>query len=223
MFIRKIIIAVIAVLLSTVVGVKAQESPVLSKGSLPLVLESLVGNRGGFFEVVINKKFESVPKLGLFSVSNLVAEFDKKDFDDVMSQGYLTYNVVRGLDIMGGYFYTDVTGLRASAALSYTKANAEYTFNINPRIDLQSNPIQETALFVEYKPVIDTNWKYYYRLQGLYGFTPDNGDHARSYIKLRAGVTYKEVDFGLASNFDWYGPDKDNYNNIGVFVSARLY
>ncbi|HUH25177.1 MAG TPA: hypothetical protein VLY87_00990, partial [Flavobacterium sp.] len=63
----------------------------------------------------------------------------------------------------------------------------------------------------------------YTRLQGLYTHQLGHDFHSRSYVMLRAGLTYKDVTFGAAANFDWYGPMKVNKNNVGGFVAVNLF
>lgn len=189
----------------------------------PVNVEGLFGNRGMTYQLIINKKFQSIPKLGVFSVTNLVAEWESTPMTDVMTQSSLTYTLLTGLDLAAGFHYTPVTGIRPSAGLMYTYATPELLIVANPRIDLRDDAATELMVLAEYKPALNDRWSLYTRLQGLYGLMVDNSDHARSYIMLRAGMTYREFTFGLGANFDWYGPDKHHEKNIGAFVSVNLF
>lgn len=60
-------------------------------------------------------------------------------------------------------------------------------------------------------------------LQMLYGFIPQWGDHARSYLIARVGLSYREFTFGAGSNIDYYGPARQNENNFGLFLSVQLF
>jgi len=81
----------------------------------------------------------------------------------------------------------------------------------------------EVMTLIEYKPKVNAALNFYSRIQGLYGFVPESNIHNRSYIMLRAGLSYREFSFGLGSNFDWYGPMKHSENNFGIFLSALLF
>lgn len=204
--------------------ISAQEK--ISKQSVinpPVGVEGLFGNRGMTYQLIINKKMQSVPRLGVFSVTNLVAEWDSSPMTDVMTQSSLTYLLFKGLDLAAGFHYTPVTGIRPSAGVMYSFGTPEFLFVANPRIDLRRDAAAELMMLSEYKPRLNGEWALYTRLQGLYGLMVDNTSHARSYIQLRAGLTYKDITFGLGANFDWYGPLQQYEQNIGGFVSINLF
>ena len=76
----------------------------------------------------------------------------------------------------------------------------------------------------EYKPKLSDNWRFYSKIQAMYAALTNEGNpHTRSYLRLRAGVNYNEISFGLASNFEYFGSPKFNQNNFGLFVSAALF
>lgn len=208
-------------------NVSAQESNITIETSStpnpPVNLEATFGQDGMTYQLMVNKKLKSIPKLGLFSITNLISSWEKGPYDGIMSQGLLTYRILKGLDIAAGFHYTDVTGARPSAGLIYSYAVSDFLIVANPRIDLYKDAISETMIFVEYTPKINDEWKLYNRIQGLYGFTVNSGEHARSYILARSGISIKEFNFGLAATLDWFGPQKGNQNNFGVFVSTSLF
>lgn len=189
----------------------------------PLNMEGIFGNRGMVYQLLVIKKFQSAPKFGFFSVSNMVAEWQRKPIDDVMTQSNLSYSITKGIDIVAGFIYTSVNGFRPSAGLLFQKGSPDYLLVIAPRAELSRNATAETMVLAEYKPVLNTNWRLYTRLQGLYGLTLNSGNHARSYAMARMGVKFKEFAFGAGSNFDWYGPSKQYAYNIGGFVNIDLF
>lgn len=75
----------------------AQEAPVVKNP--PLIMETFAGDRALAYQMIINKKLQSVPKLGFFSVTNLQAEWGEPKVNDYMLQGNLTYNIVKGIDL----------------------------------------------------------------------------------------------------------------------------
>ncbi|SDG25724.1 hypothetical protein [Epilithonimonas hungarica] len=191
--------------------------------SPPINMEVMAGSRGVYYQVMVNKKFRSIPKLGFFSVTNGNAPWEKEMTPDIMTQSHLTYTLFKGLDITGGLQYTPVYGFRPVAGLIYSYATPELLIVANPKIDLASDWASENMALVEYRPRINENWSWYGRVQGLYGFVPRSGDHNRSYIYLRAGVGYKEFSFGVGSNFEWYGPMKHNENSVGLFANVLIF
>ncbi|MDQ1150878.1 MULTISPECIES: hypothetical protein [Sphingobacterium] len=90
-------------------------------------------------------------------------------------------------------------------------------------MDLASDFASENLALVEYKPKINDKLNFYSRVQGLYGFVPESGNHNRSYVMFRAGLSYKEFTIGAATNFDWYGPMKQKENSYGIFASILLF
>lgn len=81
----------------------------------------------------------------------------------------------------------------------------------------------DALALVEYKPEINEKLNLYTIVQGLYTHNLGYDYHSRSYVMLRAGLTYKDITFGAAANFDWYGPMKINKNNFGGFVAVNLF
>lgn len=189
----------------------------------PINVEALFSNRGMTFQMIIDKKFRSVPRLGFFSVTNLVGEWDNNNVDDYMTQANITFDLIKGLRLSGGFHLTPATGIRPSAGLIYSFANPDWLLVVNPRIDLSQNVNVEGLLLAEYKPKLNEKLRFYSRLQSLYAHTPSINKHARSYVVARAGISYKEFTFGAGTNIDYYGPTKHNENSLGGFLSVLLF
>ncbi|PKB18777.1 hypothetical protein [Flavobacterium sp. 5] len=189
----------------------------------PVNVEAMVGSRGVSFQMIIDKKIESLPQLGFFSVVDMNSDWNEKKTDDLMVQANLTLDLVKGFRLYGGFHHTVVTGLRPSAGLIYSFVNKKWTIITAPRIDLQKNPNIEGIALIEFKPKLNENWGLYYRVQGLYSYMTEIEDHGRSYIRARAGLSYKEIAFGAGANIEYYGPMKHNENNIGFFTNVLLF
>ncbi|MFK8275982.1 hypothetical protein ACI76Y_09945 [Capnocytophaga cynodegmi] len=209
-------------ILFSVSSISAQEQlkPV---NNPPVSTEFLISNRGVAFQMTTIKKLQSVPQLGFFGVTNILGEWDNKSIRDYMIQANVSYQMVKGVDVIAGFQATPPGGFRPSAGIIYSYAKPDLLFVVNPRIDLTKNGTFETFSLVEYRPKINDNWSYYSRLQGVYVQTTDFEHHARSYIMARLGVIYKDINFGLGTNLDWYGPAKKYYGSVGVFVGAALF
>lgn len=200
-----------------------QEGPALRVQNPPLNMEMLVGSRGLSYQMIVNKKFQSVPRLGFFSVMNFQTDWKSSEMKDYMMQGNLTFEIIKGLDISSGFIWVPFQGIRPSAGVMYTYANPTWLVVANPRIDLTKDTNGEVLALAEYKPQLNENLKLYTRLQGLYTQNVSNDYHARSYIMARAGVTLGDVTFGVGANFDFYGPQKITDKNIGGFVQVNLF
>ncbi|KMQ63234.1 hypothetical protein ACM46_14140 [Chryseobacterium angstadtii] len=100
----------------------------------------------------------------------------------------------------------------------------DFLLIVNPRfIGFSQSSIAEGLVLMEYKPKISEKWSIYSRVQGLYSETLQDGMHARSYLMLRMGLTYKTITFGAGANFDRYGPFKESKENYGVFAATTLF
>ena len=201
----------------------AQEQPAQAIGNPPIVVEVLFGNEGYMGQMTINKSFRSAPHFGFFSVTNMSANWGESSTEDMMNQIHLTYQFANGFNVLAGSHYTPITGLRPNTAIMYTYAAKSLLISVMPRIDLSANSNVEGFALVAYKPRINENWNFYTRAQGLYCLAAKSGDHARSYLMLRAGFGYQEFLFGLGANFDAYGPAKATKNNYGIFISADIF
>ncbi|PUB27489.1 hypothetical protein C8J95_10969 [Elizabethkingia sp. YR214] len=189
----------------------------------PVTIEVLTGDVGIASQMIINKSFRLVPWLGFFSVTNISSKWNETNSKDAMSQANITFEIVKGLRLFGGMHYTPTTGLRPTSALMYTLNYKSLLLSIGPRIDLSKNSNAEGFVMAEYKPEINENWKIYSRVQGLYAQNPNSGEHARSYLMLRLGLSYKDIRFGFGANWDAYGPEKQSKQNYGVFLAASIF
>lgn len=189
----------------------------------PVNVEALVADQGIVMQTIINKQFRDTPRLGFFSVSSLISDWDTHKLTDFMSQSGITLNVFKNLKLIGGYHYTEVTGFRPSAGLQYSYAADDWLVVLYPRADLTNNSNQENYASVDYTPQINDKYSLYTRIQGLYTFALDNGDHQRSYMLARIGLKRGDYTFGIGGNLDYFGPDAQRIENIGVFGSVNLF
>ncbi|AZA83068.1 hypothetical protein C1637_20030 [Chryseobacterium lactis] len=196
----------------------------LSQNNPPVIFEALTGNRGFASQMTINKGFQDIKGLGFFSVANISSKWSEEVSKDAMIQANLTFELVKKIRLVGGMHYTPATGLRPTGGLLYSLTVKNFLFTINPRfIGFSKSSIAEGFLLIEYKPVINDRWQGYSRIQALYSETIKDGEHARSYLMVRVGVSYKVITFGLGGNWDRYGPYKESKENYGIFAAFRLF
>ncbi len=189
----------------------------------PVHTETTFNNRGLYFQALIHKKFKSVPKLGIFGLTEILGSWRRSQPDEYMVQGNITYGFAKGFNLIGGFHMASGIGIRPAVGIMYTYAKQEILVVVNPRYYIDNIGNLEAIALVEYKPRLTEKWSIYSKLQGLYTFTAKGGVHARSYLMIRAGVSYKEFSFGPALNFDFYGPKKVNENSYGAFVAISLF
>ena len=190
----------------------------------PVSIEGLFSNRGAYLQMGINRRFASLPRFGFFSVGNVLRQWDQESLSDLMSQGKLTYSLSRQIRLTAGYHLTPATGIRPSVGIQFSHSTPVLLLIANPRYDFSARNNAEIMLLGEFKPGLSSkDWGIYSRIQALYVYTPSLNQHARSYLKLRAGLSYREFSFGLGSNIDYYGPQRRHELSVGLFTRALLY
>ncbi len=210
-------------LFMSVFSAKAQDTVQPVPKNPPIFMEAFAGDRALSYQMIINKKLQSVPKIGFFGVTNIQPEWREPKMDDYMVQGNLTYSIIRGIDLSSGFIWNPIDGIRPSVGAIFSYGNPKFLAVVNPRLDLSKNANFDALALIEYKPELTKKLNLYTRAQGLYTHNIGYDFHSRSYLMLRAGLTYRDIIFGAAANFDWYGPMKTNKNNFGGFVAVNLF
>jgi len=183
----------------------------------------MIASKGAVIQILADKKSQSIPRLGFFTVTYVLSDWKERDPADIMHQAGLTVKIAKGLDLVGGYHYTAVTGFRPSTSLKYSFHRKNWLWVLSPRIDLTNETNYEVFTNLQYAPPIGNHWKFLTKLQGLYVLSVKENIHQRSYALARIGLRYKEFAFGPGLNFDYFGPVKNRIFNAGVFLSAELF
>lgn len=223
MFSKNIVKTVVLVSVSLFATAQAKPQPSPLVKNPPIAMEAFAGHRAFSYQMIVNKKLQSVPGLGFFGVTNFQAEWGTPQINDYMLQGNLTYSFIKGFDVTGGFIWNPVDGIRPSAGIMYTYGSPDLLIVANPRIDLSENANTDLLALIEYKPALSEKLRLYSRAQGLYTYNLGHEFHARSYAMFRAGITVRDVSFGFAANFDFYGPTKHHEYNMGGFVLVNLF
>jgi hypothetical protein len=187
----------------------------------PVIFEALTGNRGFASQMTVNKRFQDSKRLGFFSVANISSKWSEDNSKDAMIQANLTFEIIKNIRLVGGMHYTPATGLRPTAGFLYSISYNDFLLTVN--IGFSKNSIAEGFILLEYKPRINGDWRGYSRVQALYSETIKDGGHARSYLMLRLGASYKLITFGIGANWDRYSPLKESKENFGIFAAFRLF
>lgn len=146
--------------------------------------------------------------------------YDKNRGNEIMSQSYLTYTMSKRWTSGVGSIFTPVNRIRPSVFFQYFQKGKTTSVLVYPRMDIWPDPNLELMGFIEYQGVKSRQINLYARFQ--YMTTWNRNGHSRSYQYARLGLDTAGLQFGLAANFDQYGPIATHYNNFGFFVRSVL-
>lgn len=191
----------------------------------PVVFEGLAGNDYLFYQHLIAKKFSAQSRFGLMHIANVTNRYQtdpKKGGrpNELMNQAYLTTRMSNAFTLLTGMFYTNNTGIRASAGIQYAKPFRTGLVVLVPRVDIEHRGSIEMMAMVEYQPVIKNSVKLYTRLQVMSNYGAYQ--HNRSYQRIRLGIDIKGTQVGLGLNMDEYGRESRIYLNGGVFIRKAI-
>ena len=194
----------------------------------PIPIELFAGNQGFSFQLILSKQFSPTSKFGFFNVTSFASGYKQANqTTSFISQSCLTaevwkgFSAVAGLSAMG--FPATPLEVRPTAGEQYLLFSRDVSFFVLPRFDLTQTYNFETLAVLEYKPMLSKNWGIYTRVEGLYNYNTKLGYHEITEINLRLGLSYKNVQFGVGSIHDFYGPDAYNVNNFGIFIKTDLF
>ncbi len=196
--------------------------------SAPIPIELFIGNRAFAFQLIVSKQFSPRSRLGFFNVTSYTGNYKEvNQASDFLSQSFLTAEVWRGISVAAGLSAIGSSGspmtVRPTIGLQYLLANHNFVIVVLPRFDLIATYNFETFAVLEFKPMLSKNWGIYTRLQGLFNYNTKLGFQEISSVYMRLGVSYKNVQFGLGTNQDYYGPENRNVSNMGLFIKTDLY
>lgn len=183
-----------------------------------LSVEAMAGIRNYWYQHVVSQPIQS-SDWGFLNVSSLNG-FGYAQKDELMSQSYITYSVIKGIKLGAGTFYSTVPGFKPSANIQLMHNGKKYAILVIPRIDVSSLSTYDCMSQVEYFPNLTDNIKLYTRVQTMFNYT--QLQHNRSYQYVRLGIDYKQTQLGLALNNDVYGSQKASFLNVGVFLRKDL-
>jgi hypothetical protein len=190
----------------------------------PIPVEVFVGNNGLGLQLIISKSLIPESRFGIFNVTSFFSDYEATaQKTQSLMQSLITVDLWGGFAVNAGAAVNHVTGLRPTAGLQYVYSSRELLIVALPRFDLTPTYNFEALAIVEYKPRFTDNWGLYTRVQGLFNYNTRQVTHERSYLWLRLGASYQGYQFGLAGNFDWYGPAPKNENGFGVFGRVELF
>lgn len=204
--------------LSTPTAARAQSGAL----DTPVSTEMMLGGDGYGFELYMRKKLQSIAPLGFASITEIDTDWGA-DSSRVTHQGHATLSILSEVDLDLGYILRPGGTVRPSAGASFAWGGPELSALLSPRIDLHDSPIIDLRGRFEFRPALGDELRLYTRAQGLWSYHIADSHHLRSNIRLRAGLTARDISFGLAANLEFWGSDMHNQNNLGGFVLFEFF
>jgi hypothetical protein len=194
----------------------------LFTGSLhaqPMPVELMAGSRYATIIVVADKKFTQSSKLGFFHINTIQVDYRVKVKNDFMMQDLLYFEPIKHFRITGGAFYGQ-PGFIPTVGLQYVKGGKDLFIIIAPRINLQKDLKYDLFSILQYTPKLNDKIKLYSRLQFLNLFS--SSTNIKSYQWIRVGMEINEIQFGLAADFNEFGPHPKVTHNFGLFIRKEI-
>lgn len=185
----------------------------------PIPVESLLGNKGLYYQTNARKAFSPGSRFGFFSLATYTADYNNElSRNRMLIEAQLSYTTKGGFGIMTGTDMNSVSGFSAIIGPQHTFASRQVlavtiaSFFLNAKRDFKLFGLYE------YKPSIGRRWALYNRVQFIYNHSMKEGIHNRSYLYLRSGLKKDALVLGLGANFDQFGPRKTFEDNYGIFM-----
>ena len=205
--------------------VYAQPGETPAPQSAPIPMEIFLGPDGWTSQFIIDRKFTAESKFGFFGLSYLKADYDNAEFlRESINLAFLKYDLFKGVNILSGAVFNSQFGFRPYVGGQYAYHSRNFTGVVNTGFHLTETKNFESLAIAEYHPAIKGAWSLYTHVQGLYSQNTKIGEHDRSFLYSRLGLSYKTFSFGCALNYDWYGYGqmKIESHQFGIFVGALL-
>lgn len=188
-------------------------------------VELHIGNHYTLYQHTINKPLSATSRFGVVHIANIIDWYNNDVTkngmkNETMNQGYISYRLSNAFSVLGGFFYTNATGLRGAAGLQFTLSGKNWLMVVMPRADISAGGALELFGMLEYRPELAPGLKLYTRIQGMTNNGPDH--HNRSYQRLRLGLDAWKTQFGFAYSIDQYGADPLVKQNTGIFIRKEI-
>ena len=186
----------------------------------PVPIELMIGHKYGTVNLIYDRHFSQNSRFGLFHMNTVQFDFKNKMYNSFILQDQLYFELIINFRIAGGVVYSN-GGLNTTAGLQYVYGGKKLFFLCAPRINIKNNPSYDLMTIIQYKPEISDHLKLYTRFELLHLF--DSGGNIKSYQWIRIGLEINGIQFGLAADFDEYGPSPSTKSNFGVFIRKEIF
>ncbi|MEZ5072992.1 MAG: hypothetical protein R2751_19115 [Bacteroidales bacterium] len=186
----------------------------------PIPVELMLGNKYGAVNLAFSKSFGPESRLGFFHMNTVQFDYRDETGHSYILQDLLYVETIKHLNVTAGVAYSK-GGFAPTAGLQYLLAGKNVMFLLAPRVNLVEDLSYDVFGFLQFKPALTENLKLFARAQFLSVF--DGESHIKSYQWLRLGLDTKGIQFGLALNFDEYGPHPAVETSAGLFVRKEIF
>lgn len=185
----------------------------------PIPVELFIGQRALYYQHVLSKNIFK-EKFNFFNVSAIDAEYGKKPNNQFVISSLISYNMGKGFSAgFGGEIQPP--GASITAGIQYVYASKEFLLVLFPSVNL-NGPIKYSQFsLLEYRPKINKNLSGYFRTQLL--ISADFEVYDRGYQQFRLGLQIRDIQFGLAVNFDQFNSNERTTSNYGVFIRLLIF
>ena len=195
-----------------------------SENAAPLPVEIMFGNNRFNLQTLINRQFTPTSRFGFLSVTSFASAYDNSANNrDFITNSQVSYEVYKNFGLALGMSMNANSGFTPVAGIEYVRVRPSLLLVFTPNMHLTHDHNFEGLTVIEWKPALSQDWRLYSRFQALYNYNAHEKEHERSYINLRLGGQWKQTVLGLAANLDWYGPEKLEKDNYGVFIRYLFF
>lgn len=186
-------------------------------------MELLFGNHRIQGQVTNVRSFGK-SRFGLFNLNILAGDYANKDKseNEVVSNLQLTAELVKGVRLAGGAGFHYAVGFVPQLGFQFQKISPTLMLALNPTFEFTSHVSLATIGIAEYRPVVSDKRSLYFRAQSLLIRNLSDNLHERSFVLLRAGVTWGSFTPGIGFNRDFYGADAHFKDNAGFFLRYQF-
>lgn len=206
----------------------AAQAPPAPAPTEPVSVEVLAGHRLLVFQSVIIKPFAPGSKFKFFGLATASAGYQNQPSQNsTILLATVKYEFLPHLSVFGGAGFRTLPGFRPTGGLDYVRTSPVWLLVVKQSVDLSPTHNLQSLFLVAYKPRFSKKLGLYSRVQGQYIENPrapeGAGSHVLSYLFLRLGLDYRQVQFGLAANYNWISPrQQQQQDNYGVFVRKEF-
>ena len=130
------------------------------------------------------------------------------------------------------FYYNSFAGMMEKLSINYLKAGANYIIVFTPSVGFsnkENSILSEIYFQVQYRKHLSGKWHLFTSFQGLSNWIRLKSEtefqsHGRSFQNIRIGLSEDhDWQFGLAIDFDQYGPDPIQKSTPGLFLRKVIH
>jgi len=202
------------VFLSPMVAIGQEPLP---KPKTPIPVEVFAGHRALTYQHVLSK---DIGRFNFFNVAAFDAEYGASPKNEFVISSFFSYSLGKGFSVgVGGEIQPP--GANFIFGAQYVYASQQWLLVFFPSVTLQPASQFAQLSLLEFRPRISQKIRGYFRAQVLVSTNFITYD--RGYQQLRLGVQIKQLQLGLAANFDQFAANTRTTTNYGIFTRLLIF